>query len=67
MRTANYIFSAISLLLGILLVLFVLTQTDKWEPLTTVDVTRWSAGTIIGALLILNGVVRLWFARDDDD
>jgi Ca2+/Na+ antiporter len=54
MRTANYIFSVISIVLGVALVLFMLTQR-----------TDWNIGTAIGLLLVLNGVVRLWFARDD--
>ncbi len=67
MRTANYIFSLISITLGIALMLFVLTQTSTWDLLTTIDVRRWSIGTGIGALLVLNGLIRLWFAQDDDD
>jgi uncharacterized membrane protein HdeD (DUF308 family) len=54
MRTANYIFSVISIVLGIALILFVLSQT-----------TRWNIGTAIGIVLVLNGVIRLWFAQDD--
>lgn len=54
MRTANYIFAVTSLVLGILLILFMLTQT-----------TSWNIGFAIGIVLVFNGVVRLWFARDD--
>ncbi|HET7737608.1 MAG TPA: hypothetical protein VFK32_03455 [Tepidiformaceae bacterium] len=54
MRTANYIFAVISVVLGLALILFMFTQT-----------TRWNIGTAIGIVLVLNGVVRLWFARDD--
>jgi Ca2+/Na+ antiporter len=54
MRTANYIFSVISIVLGVALLLFMLTQT-----------TGWNIGTAIGIVLVLNGVVRLWFAQDD--
>lgn len=54
MKTANYIFSVISILLGLALVLFMLSQ----------DMQR-SIGTLIGGLLMLNGVLRLFFARDD--
>ena len=54
MRTANYVFSVTSIVLGLVLILFVLSQT-----------THWNIGTAIGLVLILNGVVRLWFAQDD--
>jgi len=54
MRTANYVFSVISIILGIALILFMLTQA-----------TEWNIGVGIGVVLILNGVVRLWFAQDD--
>jgi len=54
MRTANYAFSVISIILGIALILFMLTQTSAWN-----------IGTAIGIVLIINGVVRLWFAQDD--
>ena len=55
MRTANYIFSVISIILGIVLILFMLTQT-----------TSFNIGTAIGLVLVINGVVRLWFAQDED-
>lgn len=54
MRTANYVFSVISIILGIVLILFMLSQE-----------TGWNIGTAIGVVLVLNGVVRLWFAQDD--
>ncbi len=54
MRTANYIFSVTSIVLGIVLILFMLSQTADWN-----------VGTAIGLVLVLNGVVRLWFAQDD--
>jgi hypothetical protein len=65
MRTVNYVFSAISILLGVALVGFMLTQRG-WpaEPAELLP-WRWHIGTAIGALLIINGVVRLWFAQDD--
>ena len=44
MRTANYVFSVISLVLGFALILFMLTQT-----------TDWNIGFAIGIVLILNG------------
>jgi hypothetical protein len=66
MRTLNYILSVISIILGVALVLFVLTQTEHWDFLTTFDVRNWSIGTAIGVVLILNGAIRLWFAQDDN-
>jgi uncharacterized membrane protein len=54
-RTANYVFSVVSIVLGIALILFMLSQR-----------TDWNIGLAIGLLLVLNGVVRLWFAQDDD-
>ncbi len=54
MRTANYVFSVISIVLGIALVLFMLIQSPSWN-----------IGVAIGVVLILNGAVRLWFAQDD--
>ena len=65
MRTANYIFSVISVVMGIALTLFVLSQTSEWDALTTIDVRRWSIGTAIGVILVLNGLIRIWFAQDD--
>ncbi len=56
MRTANYVFSVISIVLGVALILFMLTQTTK-----VIHV-----GNGIGVVLVLNGLVRLWFAHDDD-
>lgn len=54
MRTLNYIFSVISIVLGVALILFMLTQT-----------VSWNIGIAIGIVLVLNGLVRLWFAQDD--
>ena len=55
MRTANYIFSVISIILGISLILFMLTQT-----------AHFNIGTWIGIVLVINGIVRLWFAQDEE-
>ena len=52
MRTTNYIFSVISIVLGVALVLFMLTQNPGWN-------------IGIGIVLVINGGVRLWFAHDD--
>jgi hypothetical protein len=65
MRTLNYVFSVISIVLGVALIFFVLTQTEDWNLLTTLDVRQWSIGTAIGVVLVLNGAIRLWFAQDD--
>ncbi|HML98303.1 MAG TPA: hypothetical protein PKD75_07465 [Tepidiformaceae bacterium] len=54
MRTANYVFSVISIVLGIALILFMMTQA-----------VEWNIGVAIGVVLILNGAIRLWFAQDD--
>ena len=54
MRTANYVFSFISIILGLALILFMLTQS-----------AAWNIGVAIGVVLVLNGAVRLWFAQDD--
>lgn len=54
MRTANYIFSVISVVLGVALILFMLMQSSAWN-----------IGVAIGLVLVLNGAVRLWFAQDD--
>ena len=54
MRLANYIFSATAIALGIALFLFMLTQESGWN-----------IGMGISALLVINGVVRLWFAQSD--
>ncbi|MFN0095580.1 MAG: hypothetical protein ACKVVT_12505 [Dehalococcoidia bacterium] len=56
MRTANYAFSVISIILGLALILFMLTQG-----------VGWNIGVGIGIILVMNGAVRLWFAQDDDD
>lgn len=54
MRTANYIFSVTSIVLGIALILFMLMQSMDWN-----------IGIAIGLVLLANGLVRLWFAQDD--
>jgi len=54
MRTANYVFSVTSIVLGIALILFMLIQ----DP-------GFNIGIGIGIVLVLNGAVRLWFAQDD--
>lgn len=54
MRTLNYIFSVTSIVLGIALILFMLTQS-----------VEWNIGIAIGIVLVLNGAIRLWFAQDD--
>ncbi len=54
MRTANYVFSVISIILGIALILFMLTQS-----------VEFNIGIGIGIVLVLNGAIRLWFAQDD--
>ncbi|MBI2764358.1 MAG: hypothetical protein HYX53_00435 [Chloroflexi bacterium] len=54
MRTLNYVFSVTSIVLGIALILFMLSQR-----------TDFNIGTGIGVVLVLNGIVRLWFAQDD--
>lgn len=53
-KTVNYIFSVTSIILGIVLILFMLSQT-----------TEWNSGLLIGIVLVINGAVRLWFAQDD--
>ena len=53
-KTVNYIFSVTSIILGIALILFMLSQT-----------TDWNSGLLIGIVLVINGAVRLWFAQDD--
>jgi hypothetical protein len=53
-RTANYVFSVLCVILGAGLILFQLSQT-----------TEWNIWTAIGIVLVLNGVIRLWFLQDD--
>jgi len=65
MRTANYVISTVSIVLGIGLVLFVMSQADSYSVRTAVWPLDWSIGTTIGVVLILNGAIRLWFAQDD--
>ncbi|HEY5476731.1 MAG TPA: hypothetical protein VIK11_08435 [Tepidiformaceae bacterium] len=50
----NYIFAILSAALGVLLILFMLTQS-----------VGWNIGMAIGVVLLLNGLVRLWFLQDD--
>ncbi len=54
LRTANYVFSVISIVLGVALILFLLIQN-----------ATFNIGIAIGVVLILNGAIRLWFAQDD--
>lgn len=54
MRTVNYIFAVVSIVLGAALILFMLTQDS-----------HFNIGTAIGIVLVLNGLVRVWFAQDD--
>ena len=65
MRTANYILSTISIVLGLATVLFVMSQADEFRARTIAWPPDWSLGTTIGVILILNGAVRLWFAAGD--
>ena len=53
-KTVNYIFSVTSIILGIAMILFMLSQS-----------TEWNSGLVIGIVLVINGAVRLWFAQDD--
>ena len=66
MRTANYIFSVTSIILGVALVLFVATQSGLPSAATDVFPWKWRIGTAIGVLLVINGAVRIWFAQDDE-
>ena len=54
MRTLNYVFAILSVVLGVLFILFMLTQS-----------IGWNIGMAIGVVLLLNGLVRLWFLQDD--
>ncbi len=54
MRRLNYVFSILAVVLGVLFILFMLTQS-----------VAWNIGTAIGVVLLLNGLVRLWFLQDD--
>ena len=55
MRILNYVFSILSAILGVLFILFMLTQS-----------AAWNIGMAIGVVLLLNGLVRLWFLQDDN-
>jgi cytochrome b561 len=65
MRTANYIFSVTSIVLGIAMLLFMLSQKGFPGSFATFLPWHWHIGVAIGVLLIINGAVRLWFAQDD--
>lgn len=65
MRTANYIFSVVSIALGLALLFFLLTQKGLPESADGILPWNWHIGVAIGVLLILNGAVRIWFAQDD--
>lgn len=65
MRTANYIFSVTSIVLGLALVVFMSSQEGLPSTLSDMLPWRWHIGTAIGVLLIINGAVRIWFAQDD--
>lgn len=55
MRTLNYIFAYVSIVLGVLTILFMLTQA-----------VEFNIGIAIGVVLVLNGLVRIWFAHEDE-
>lgn len=65
MRTANYIFSVTSIVLGLALIIFVSTQAGLPSSARDVLPWHWHIGTAIGVLLVINGAVRIWFAQDD--
>ncbi|MDZ7727208.1 MAG: hypothetical protein U5Q44_02875 [Dehalococcoidia bacterium] len=65
MRTANYVFSVTSVVLGVTLLFFMLTQKGMPGSIEDLLPWEWHIGVAIGVLLVLNGVVRLWFAQDD--
>ncbi len=54
MRKLNYVLSILAVVLGVLFILFMLTQA-----------VAWNIGMAIGVVLVLNGLVRLWFLQDD--
>jgi len=66
MRTANYIFSVTSIVLGVALILFISSQVGLPSSISDFSPRRWHIGTAIGVLLVINGVVRVWFAQDDE-
>ncbi len=53
-RRLNYVFAILSVVLGAVGILFMLTQS-----------IGWNIGMAIGVVLLLNGLVRLWFLQDD--
>jgi hypothetical protein len=65
MRTANYIFSVTSIILGFAMLLFMWSQRGMPAELSSLLPWEWHIGVAIGVLLVINGVVRLWFAQDD--
>jgi hypothetical protein len=65
MRTANYIFSVTSIVLGIAMLLFMWSQKGMPDSVSMLLPWEWHIGVAIGALLLINGAVRLWFAQDD--
>lgn len=65
MRTANYVFSVTSIVLGIAMLLFMWSQAGMPSSLSSLLPWQWHIGVAIGMLLIINGAVRLWFAQDD--
>ena len=65
MRTANYVFSVTSIVLGLGLLFFMLTQKGIPSSLDTLVPWHWHIGVAIGVLLVINGAVRIWFAQDD--
>lgn len=65
MRTANYVFSVTSIVLGLGLLFFMLTQKGFPNSISTLAPWHWHIGVAIGVLLVINGAVRIWFAQDD--
>ena len=65
MRTTNYIFSFTSIILGLALIFFVMTQKGLPNSVSMLVPWQWHIGVAIGVLLVINGAVRLWFAQDD--
>lgn len=65
MRTANYVFSFTSIVLGLAVLFFMLSQKGVPASPAVYLPWRWHIGAAIGVLLIINGAVRLWFAQDD--
>jgi hypothetical protein len=55
MHAANFVLSTISLFVGAIILFLALTQSGL-EP---------TSPTLLGLALLVNGIVRLWFLRDD--